>query len=75
MITVKEKQEGISVATSGTAKELVMEWALTGATIANKYHKKSITAKTALEEMITVAYKIAVDYLAETADEEDNHAQ
>ncbi len=74
MITVAEKQEGLSIETSSTAEELVVEWALTGATIADKYRKKSATAKTALEEIITVAYKIAVDYLAEIADEEDNHA-
>lgn len=70
MITVAEKQEGISIKTSGTVKELVMEWALAGATIADRYRKKSATAKTALEKIITVANKIAVDYLAEIADEE-----
>lgn len=75
MITVKEKQEGLSIETNGTVKELVMEWALAGATIADKYRKKGYTAKAALEEIITVAYKIAVDYLTEIADEEDNHAQ
>ncbi len=75
MITVKEKQEGLSIETSGTVKELVMEWALTGATIVKRYRKKDTNPKTALEEIITVAYKIAVDYLAEIAGEEGNHVQ